>query len=182
MLVVMMLILVATSAGVWAMQSSLAEQKASTSLLEISLAHAEAECSAMAGVVLEEGTQGALNVPPELLTKYYLPNPVGTIYTKDFADADGGFGCGRQTAMRALPWSLRSRRIHDSSTYGTPPSSGGGGGGDPASFSLDRSGGQLVVITGYGELSLASDPLDQNKQRGVHEVVAMSRAYFDVKN
>jgi hypothetical protein len=180
-LIVMVLILVATSTGVWALQSTVFEQKASTALLESSLSRIQAECSTMAGIALEENMGAATaQLFPQwqgpLLTKYFLPAPTANMVSPDFPDGNGGFSCGQDVQMRPAPWSLTSRRLHERIPYATQgasvgPSSGQGPVTRPAA---------LVVITGYGELSLgATDTLDTNGERGIHEVISVSRAYFD---
>jgi hypothetical protein len=188
MLIVMVLILVATSTGVWALQSTVFEQKASTALLESSLSRIEAECSTMAGVALEENmvAAGATLFPQwqnTLLTKYFLPMPTANMVSPDFPNpAASGFNCGQDVGMRPLPWTFTSRRLHERIPYATQgasvgPSSGSGPITQPST---------LVVITGYGELSLGAnsvnDTLDSNNVRGIHEVISISRAYFDSQN
>jgi len=183
-LIVMVLILVATSTGVWALQSTVFEQKASTALLESSLSRVEAQCSTMAGIALEENmiAASAQLFPQwqnELLKKYFLPMPTATMVSPDFPNPNAsGFNCGDRTGMRSAPWSLTSRRLHERIPYATQGAS------------VSPSGGQgpmtqpsaLVVITGYGELTLANDTPDANGVRGIHEVISVSRAYFDSQN
>ena len=176
MLVVLMLILVATSTGVWAMQSTVYEQKASTSFLEASLTRTGAECSAMAGIALEEVTGQTAELSAAQLTKYYLPAVAGTspVYTTAFATPNSGFNCGADVSMRPLPWQPRDFRVHERITYLDDFSS--------VNKNSGTQGGQqnaLVVISGYGELAVGNDQLDSNGIRGVHEAISISRAYFD---
>lgn len=177
MLVVLMLILVATSTGVWAMQSTVFEQKASTSFLESSLTRTGAECSAMAGIVLAEFPGLSTPLTPAQLTKYYLPTPVGTtpVNTVDFTTPNTAFNCGADVAMRPQPWQARGLRIHEEIPYPDELSA--------VTKNTGMQGGRpnaLVVISGYGELAVGDDPLDSNGIRGVHEVISVSRAYFDI--
>jgi hypothetical protein len=183
MLIVMILILVATSTGVWALQSTVFEQKASTSLLESNLTRTQAECSAMAGIALEENMMAASSTldpawTGPLLAKYFLPALTPDMRSPDFPNGDGGFSCGANAQMRRLPWSLRSRRLHERILYATPGAAAAPTGGQGAMLQESA----LVVITGYGELALANNPTDSLRVRGIHEVVSISRAYFDSQN
>ena len=184
MLIVMVLILVATSTGVWALQSTVFEQKASTALLESSLSRTEAECSTMAGIVLEEnmaaaGAQLFSQWQDTLLRKYFLPTPTANVVSPDFPNpAASGFNCGQDVGMRPAPWFFTARRLHERIPYATQGASAGPSSGQGP---ITRPSA-LVVITGYGELTLANDTFDSNGVRGIHEVVSVSRAYFDSQN
>lgn len=179
MLVVLMLILVATSTGVWAMQSTVYEQKASTAFLESHLSRTGAECSAMAGIALEETSGQIGSLTDDQRTKYYLPAipNAAPVYTLDFATPNSGYNCGADVAMRAAPWQARGFRLHERIPY-TDPGGATGKGSGPTGGAMPA----LVVISGYGELAVASDPLDSNNIRGVHEVISISRAYFDTQD
>lgn len=169
MLVVMMLIVVATSTGIWALQSTVFEQKASVSYLHSNLTRAEAECGALAGVASEEmGVRQPADAAwtGRFLTKYYLPALTAEMDTPPLPAGAGSYSCGADTLMRPAPWTMQGPRLHESIPY------------------TDRAGrpASLVIITAYGELSLTNDPLDSNNVRGVNEVIAVSRAYFDTSN
>lgn len=176
LLVVLMMLLMATGTAVYAMQATVAEQKASGSILEASISRAASECVTMAGISMEDqsavptgldaawtaGAGSAMSYP----TKFSLPvptNPTAASPGLPFADAAtfplgaAGFICPTTTRQ------VRGHLLHESLFY-----TGTGG--------VQR---RRVVITGFGELFVDNDPVDSANFRGIHEVVSLTRAYFD---
>jgi Tfp pilus assembly protein PilX len=179
LLVVIMLLLMATSTALWALQSTVFEQKASTSVLEMVLSRQGSECAALAGIALEEnGTARAslldnnwtASAAPaqSLPRKYNVPPPTGVLTSPMWTDPL--YQCGDQMAR-----TVRGRLLHESYQYGNQSATSG-------PFTNQGSAMQprsLVVITGFGELFLPNDQPDRGGVRLLHEVTTQTRAFFD---
>jgi Tfp pilus assembly protein PilX len=179
LLVVLVLILMATSTAVWALQSTLSEQRASTSVLEMSLSRAHSECAAMGGIALEElnnagatlgaewqaGASQATSYP----NKYkwpVVPSTVGGFIRHTSQNSpDAIYACGLQMSRG----NRAQHSLHESYKYDTDTTT---------AVITERF---LVVITGFGDIKPIG-AFDSDLARQTHEIDTQTRAFFDQTN